>query len=137
MWHHSVQHVIDGKLDFILWPESLTWLLFTGNSFSSNKKSLARAKKNPNQFYGYLSFPPISHWMEWCYPDDPNFCLVSCIFKKFFCRLIFWWPAGFCKVQQITVSVNKRKKTICFLPVTVFVILMLVGPSKCVKQIII
>ena len=45
MWHHSVQHVIDGKLDFILWPESLTWLLFTGNSFSSNKKSLARGEK--------------------------------------------------------------------------------------------
>ena len=34
----SVQHVIDEKLDFILWPESLTWLLFTGNSFSSTKK---------------------------------------------------------------------------------------------------
>lgn len=39
VWHHSLQHVVDEKLDFILWPESVTWLLFTGNSFSSNKKN--------------------------------------------------------------------------------------------------
>ena len=28
------------------------------------------ARKSDIQFYGYLSFPPISHWMEWCYPCD-------------------------------------------------------------------
>lgn len=132
VWHHSIQYETDGKLDFILWPESLTWLLFPSSSFSSYKLIKRVREKKECQSVSWLSelstnFTLDGMMLSWWSKLLPHILY----FYKF-----LLWPEGLCKVKQMKVSVTKSKKIFRFLPVAVFVILMLVGPNKCLKQLI-